>query len=160
MVKFSDLSNGEINSNQPSSKKEEDAAQANSRLSFRKLAEQKKVLPTDKVVSEKKASDKDIKVISLHKEGRNYSGILETAEENNVDLIIIGAHGLGYVGDEYLGSTTVRVLRNTGCDILIARREFSGKNILVGLDGSPESQRALKKAIFLSKEDSPDDRPL
>ncbi|MBW2204234.1 MAG: HD domain-containing protein [Deltaproteobacteria bacterium] len=60
MVKFSDLTNGEINSSKLSSEKESDAAQANPRLSFRKLAaEQKEAHPTDKVVSEKKASDKD-----------------------------------------------------------------------------------------------------
>ena len=100
---------------------------------------------------EKKAAEKNIEITSLHKEGRNYSGILETAEENSADLIIIGAHGLGYVGDEYLGSTTARVLRNAACDILIARKEFSGGNVLVGLDGSPESKAALKIAISLSK---------
>lgn len=60
MVKFSDINNDNINSTKPIHKKKGDESEANSRLSFRKLAaEQKKVLPTDKVVSEKKASDEE-----------------------------------------------------------------------------------------------------
>jgi len=101
---------------------------------------------------EKKASFKDINVLSLHREGRNYSGILETARENDADLIVMGAHGLGYTGDEFLGSTTTRVLRHANCDILIARKEFSKGGVLVGVDGSPESQTAFDKAMTLSEE--------
>lgn len=101
---------------------------------------------------EKKAFEKKIEIISLHREGRNYSGILETAKENSSDLIILGAYGLGHVGDEYLGSTAARVLRNADCDILFARGAFSGGDIMVGLDGSPESQTALNKALCISKE--------
>ena len=101
---------------------------------------------------EKKGAHKDINVTSLHSEGRNYSGILETAKENNADLIVLGAHGLGYTGDEFLGSTTSRVLRHSTCDILIARKEFSKGGVLVGVDGSPESQTAFEKAMTLSKE--------
>ena len=60
MVKFSDINNDNINSTKPIHKKKGDESEANSRLSFRKLAaEQKKVLPTDKVVAEKKDSDKE-----------------------------------------------------------------------------------------------------
>ncbi len=60
MLKFTDLKNGEINSSKPSSQKESDASRENSRLSFSKLAaEQKKTLLADKVVAEKRASDKD-----------------------------------------------------------------------------------------------------
>jgi len=60
MVKFSDINNDNINSTKPIHKKKGDESEANARLSFRKLAaEQKKVLSTDKVVSERKASDED-----------------------------------------------------------------------------------------------------
>jgi len=60
MVKFSYIKNENINSTKPIPKKKGDESKENSRLSFRKLAaEQKKALPADKVVSEKKASDID-----------------------------------------------------------------------------------------------------
>ncbi|MEE8432492.1 MAG: HD domain-containing phosphohydrolase [Candidatus Desulfatibia sp.] len=60
MVKFSDINNDNISSTKPIPKKKRDESKGNSRLSFRKLAaEQKKALSADKVVSEKKASDKD-----------------------------------------------------------------------------------------------------
>ena len=96
---------------------------------------------------ERMAAEKGKDIHSLHREGRNYSGILRIAQENDVDLIIMGAYGLGYINDEALGSTTTRVLRMANCDMLIARRSFSSGGILTGVDGSTKSQDALQRAV-------------
>jgi nucleotide-binding universal stress UspA family protein len=100
---------------------------------------------------EKMAADKKINVHSIHREGRNYSGILQLARENDVDLIVMGAYGLGFTSNEALGSATSKVLRESPCDILIARKEFSKGDILIGVDGSPESEEALRKSVTMSK---------
>ena len=100
---------------------------------------------------ENMAAEKGIDIHSLHREGRNYSGVLGIAQETDVDLIITGAYGLGYIADEALGSTATRVLRMATCDLLIARRSFSGGGILTGIDGSAKSLTALQRALAISK---------
>jgi nucleotide-binding universal stress UspA family protein len=55
------------------------------------------------------------------REGQPYYEILTYAEENDIDLICIGAHGLGIGKWALFGSNTDRVLRQALCPILIAR---------------------------------------
>jgi nucleotide-binding universal stress UspA family protein len=54
-------------------------------------------------------------------EGKPYREILGYAEENNIDLICMGAHGAGFGKWSLLGSNVDRVLRQTGCPVLVAR---------------------------------------
>ena len=100
---------------------------------------------------ERIAAQKGIDIHSLHREGRNYSGILGIAQESDVDLMITGAYGLGYISDEALGSAATRVLRMANRDLLIARRPFSNGGILTGVDGSRSSLAALQRAVAISK---------
>jgi nucleotide-binding universal stress UspA family protein len=48
-------------------------------------------------------------------------GILETADEQKVDLIVLGSHGRGTFVNLLLGSTSERVLRYAKVSVLIAR---------------------------------------
>ena len=60
MVKFSDINKDNINSTDPFRKRQRGESGGNSRLSFREIAaEPKRVLPADKVVPGKEASDED-----------------------------------------------------------------------------------------------------
>lgn len=89
-------------------------------------------------------------------EGKNY---VELAREsmNGYHLAVVGARGLGLACLEgccpvgTLGSVCERFLRRARTDVLIARdsRSPSG-TILVGLDGSPESYAALRRALQLA----------
>jgi nucleotide-binding universal stress UspA family protein len=54
-------------------------------------------------------------------EGKPYREILGYAEENQIDLICMGAHGAGFGKWSLLGSNVDRVLRQTGCPVLVAR---------------------------------------
>ncbi len=100
---------------------------------------------------QKSAQAKGIGIEAVHREGRNYSQILNIAREFACDLIVLGAHGLGSTGDGLLGSTALRVLAHAPCDTLIARRDPSQGAILVGVDGSPDALGALLKAIELAR---------
>jgi len=79
-------------------------------------------------------------------EGRNYVKILELAETEQADLIILGAHGLGDLKDGRLGSTVGRVLRGAKADLLVARSRPKGQGLLVGIDGSGAALAALERA--------------
>jgi nucleotide-binding universal stress UspA family protein len=59
--------------------------------------------------------------------GRPYSVIVETAQEQNMDLIIIATHGHSSLAHVLLGSTVERVVRYAPCPVLVVRqpeREF------------------------------------
>lgn len=81
-------------------------------------------------------------------DGKNAERLMTVAAEH--DLIILGAQGIGKVdGSRGLGSTSRRVLRRTDRDILVTRNHKRPNRILIGLDGSDFSFRALDRGIGL-----------
>jgi nucleotide-binding universal stress UspA family protein len=60
-------------------------------------------------------------VKSLVCSGSAYTEIVRTAEENNMDLIVIGSHGRTGLARLILGSTAERVVRHATCPVLVVR---------------------------------------
>lgn len=55
------------------------------------------------------------------KKGNPVEIILETADENNCDLIVMGTHGQGSLADAMMGSTARRVVRRSQKPVLVVR---------------------------------------
>ncbi len=106
----------------------------------------------------------------MMRDGKNYKVIVEDINTGGYDLVIMGALGLGAVRDSQLGSVTERVARRTKTDLLVIKNTApireqlygpttqtvrheagNGGNIVVCVDGSPESFAGLKTAIQLGK---------
>lgn len=102
-------------------------------------------------------------------DGKNFKIIVEDIQNNDYDLVIMGALGLGAVKDSMIGSVTERVIRRTKVDTLVMKNTIpmakqlngngkphddygSGGSIVVAVDGSPESFAGLKTAISLGKQ--------
>ncbi len=68
----------------------------------------------------------DIKVKSIVKTGKPFIEIIEIAEEENIDLIIIATHG--HTGMEHIlfGSTAEKVVRKAPCPVLTLREPIKG----------------------------------
>ncbi len=92
----------------------------------------------------------EICVESVALEGRSYVGILELTEKYKCDLIVLGADGLGAVGNGMLGGTTTRVLQNASCDVLVTRCKLNEGSVIVGIDGSDKALEAAGKAVNLA----------
>ena len=103
-------------------------------------------------------------------DGRNFKVVVDDINNSDYDLVVLGALGLGAVRDSTIGSVCERVIRRTKTDTLVVKNtsplesQFSGNgngevkhelgnggNIVVCVDGSPESFAGLRTAISLGK---------
>ncbi|HSE84541.1 MAG TPA: universal stress protein [Thermodesulfobacteriota bacterium] len=82
--------------------------------------------------------------------------IIRVANEEKVDLIVMGKRGLGLVDRVLIGSTALRVLRESGMPVLIAKKRDRGgeiniRNILVPFDIFEGTDSALLYAINMAE---------
>jgi nucleotide-binding universal stress UspA family protein len=70
------------------------------------------------------------------------------------DLMVIGAHGIGRQQLSQLGGVTARVLRKIEKDVLIVRdgQPLEGGKVMVCIDGSSYSYKAMRQALELARE--------
>jgi nucleotide-binding universal stress UspA family protein len=76
---------------------------------------------------------------------------VDTAEAQNVDLIIMSTHGHGGLARWWLGSVTEKVLRATTRPILIVSSDRLPTRTLVTLDGSAAAEAALEPARYMAQ---------
>lgn len=65
-------------------------------------------------------------VKSIIKTGKPFVEIIETAKEENIDLIIIATHGHSGVEHILFGSTAEKVVRKAPCPVLTLREPLKG----------------------------------
>jgi nucleotide-binding universal stress UspA family protein len=82
-------------------------------------------------------------------EGDPYRRIIDLAEAENAELVIMGRRGLTRLERALMGSVTARVIGHSQRDILIVPRDgkIGWKKILVATDGSKYSKAAVERAI-------------
>lgn len=91
---------------------------------------------------------------SLVKEGNASKKILETAEEENIDLIVVGKRGMSVIEKLFIGSVANQLLRNSHIPLLITKKRRGKprfKNILVPTDFSEREEIERDYAWNLAK---------
>lgn len=82
-----------------------------------------------------------------------YQDIVRQAQENHVDMIVVGRHGRTGLVRLMMGSVAAKVIGHAPCNVLVvsptARIEL--RNILVATDGSQYSEAAFREAISVAK---------
>src|ERR687894_163857 len=97
----------------------------------------------------------NVELVRRSLEGKNFKVIVEDVNENDFDLVVIGAMGMAAVKDTVLGTVTERVVRRlTKADTLIVKDldQSPFEHIVVAVDGSAKSLGGLKRAIELARE--------
>ncbi|HEX9351824.1 MAG TPA: universal stress protein [Gaiellaceae bacterium] len=83
-------------------------------------------------------------------DGNSPECLLQEAEREHATLLALGSHGQSRVAGIILGGTATAVVHEAPCSVLVARRPRGGlefpASIVVGLDGSTDSRRALEIA--------------
>jgi nucleotide-binding universal stress UspA family protein len=79
--------------------------------------------------------------------GTAYQEILAAARESGSDLVVIGSHGGGFADRPFLGSTTVHLLRQSPCPVVVVPVGLSRRR-------EPPSRRETRSA--LDTEERPD----
>jgi nucleotide-binding universal stress UspA family protein len=92
-------------------------------------------------------------------EGDVAQSILDFAQQQRIDLIVVGTHGRSGLGKAFIGSVAERVFRQSPVPVLTLgphlrrpARDNGPKNILVAADFTPASARAARYAAMLARE--------
>lgn len=102
----------------------------------------------------KEMADKHkVLVKTVCEEGEPYERIIDLAQAENCDLIVMGRRGLRRLERVLVGSVTARVIGYSPIDVLVVPRDTSVgfKKVLIATDGSKYSEAAEKKAIDFAK---------
>lgn len=74
-------------------------------------------------------------------------GLLKKSEAWKPDLVVVGSHGHSILGRLVLGSVSQKVLTESRATVRVARGQGRGAiepvRIVIGYDGSPDSERAI-----------------
>jgi len=85
--------------------------------------------------------------------GVPWDELLNGAEAAGATLVAVGSHGTGRRAGIVFGSTATAVIHKAKCSVLVARgtqpKEFP-QRIVVGVDGSSESELALEVARYVA----------
>ncbi|MDO6436041.1 universal stress protein [Cyclobacterium sp. 1_MG-2023] len=90
---------------------------------------------------------------SLVKEGKAVNTILEYAEENKVDLIIMGTEGVNEFKKNYIGTNASRVVQHANCDVFIIPRKVFFKpprKMVYATDYMEEDKLAIQKVVKIA----------
>ena len=111
--------------------------------------------PCDEALAEaqKIAEDERALIKTVCEEGETYERIVDLADAENCDVIVMGRRGLKKIDRTLVGSVTARVIGHTQRDVLVvpAGTTLGWKKILVATDGSKFSGIAINKAIDFAK---------
>jgi nucleotide-binding universal stress UspA family protein len=103
-------------------------------------------------------------VATLETAGRPADCLLDAAAAERATLVAVGTHGLGRAAGVVLGSVATRILDRAPCSVIVARRRPNGrwlpKTVVVGADGSPAADAALRACRELETRFGSDVRPL
>jgi nucleotide-binding universal stress UspA family protein len=90
----------------------------------------------------------------VYEEGEAYERIVNLAETENYELIIMGRRGLHRLERAFVGSVTARVIGYSHKDVLVVPRNttIGWQRILLATDGSKYSKAAAERAIDFAGE--------
>jgi nucleotide-binding universal stress UspA family protein len=99
------------------------------------------------------ARSSGVSVITVSEEGEPYERIIDVADTENCDLIVMGTKGVSGLERVLVGSVAAGVIGHSHRDVLVipAKSQIGWQRILVTTDGSKYSKAAVERAINYAK---------
>lgn len=99
------------------------------------------------------AEKEKVSIKTVCEEGEAHERIIDLADAENFDLIVMGRRGLRRIERALIGSVTARVIGYSQRDVLVVPRNttIGWKSIILPTDGSKYSEIATEKAINFAK---------
>jgi nucleotide-binding universal stress UspA family protein len=85
---------------------------------------------------------------------RVFEGILSFIKKNEIDLIVMGSHGVSGIEEILVGSNTEKVVRLSDCPVLVIKKdtqEFNAANFVFASDFTQEIKKPFKKMIEITE---------
>lgn len=103
--------------------------------------------------AEKIAEEERALIKTVCEEGEIYERIVDLADAENCDLIVMGRRGMSKLERTLVGSVTARVIGHSQRDVLVvpSNSHVGWKKILMATDGSRYSKVAAERAIDFAK---------
>ena len=123
-----------------------DNEQQSKAIFFLRLAEQKFETFLDKDYL------KDVSIVPIVKHFKVFSEVSKVAQENDVDLIVMGSHGSSGFSEIFVGSNTQKVVRHSEIPVLVIKSKPSAvdyKNVVFASDFSDEAVKPYINASNL-----------
>ncbi len=93
---------------------------------------------------------KDVDVRGIVTYYDSYKGIIEEAEKNEIDLIVMGSKGTSVLDEILIGSNTEKVVKNSHIPVLVVKNDvdvFNIKNVVFASDFDMRVQKTFQKII-------------
>ncbi|MEK6450398.1 MULTISPECIES: universal stress protein [Myroides] len=84
---------------------------------------------------------------------RTSPGVIKTAETNDVDLIVMGSHGVSGAKEYFVGSNTQKVVRTSDIPVLVIKgddEEFNINDVVFASDFSDNMKEPFKRILRLN----------
>jgi len=97
---------------------------------------------------------KKVKINEIVKFHQAFDGIMDACKNLQIDLIIMGSHGVSGFREMFIGSNTEKVVRMSDIPVLVIKnyhKTFRVKNFVYASDFSDENKVSFKKAIKFAK---------
>lgn len=93
---------------------------------------------------------KGIKITEQLSFERTHEGILSFSTKNEIDLIVMGSHGVSGIEEILIGSNTEKVVRLSDTPVLVIKKntnELKTENFVFASDFSKEAKKPFKKML-------------
>jgi nucleotide-binding universal stress UspA family protein len=100
--------------------------------------------------SKEKDSLQGVKITESVKLGRTFEGILSFSKKNEIDLIVMGSHGVSGIEEVLIGSNTEKIVRLSDVPVLVIKKkttQFTPANFVFASDFSKEIKKPFKKMV-------------